>query len=244
MKNFLQSDIVWESRKEILVSPHPRKIAPLVQSCQRDPEALALSLINQDLLYLKKGNSGPEKIVLSLHKFPAIIFNDDDIEERPSRWVNKMDWASEVEERSERISVRSGVSGRWERVHDFQLGIESYQQKINLTTPIITFPGIEEYDVFPLTSKLGYESCNGPHYTKDCPLKEEGKTFEEAYYTQFGVPFPQGGRYRVAAPGFYQRDNGNPSHQERRQTMEESLNKFMAESAKLHDENSNLIKEI
>ncbi|GJS67285.1 hypothetical protein Tco_0681849 [Tanacetum coccineum] len=37
----------------------------------------------------KKGNSGPEKIVLSLHKFPAIIFNDDDIEERTSRWVNK-----------------------------------------------------------------------------------------------------------------------------------------------------------
>ncbi|GKA63019.1 cold-inducible RNA-binding protein [Tanacetum coccineum] len=63
MKNFLQSDIVWESRKEILVSPHPRKITPLVQSCQRDPEAPALSLINQDLLYLKKGNSGPEKIV-------------------------------------------------------------------------------------------------------------------------------------------------------------------------------------
>ncbi|GKE60104.1 hypothetical protein Tco_1510471 [Tanacetum coccineum] len=29
-----------------------------------------------DLLYLKKGNSGPEKIMLSLHKFPAIIFND------------------------------------------------------------------------------------------------------------------------------------------------------------------------
>ncbi|GJT69948.1 hypothetical protein Tco_1029234 [Tanacetum coccineum] len=57
--------------------------------CQKDPEAPPLSLINQDLLYLKKGNSGPEKIVLSLHKFPAIIFNDDDIEERTSRWVNK-----------------------------------------------------------------------------------------------------------------------------------------------------------
>ncbi|GJX62640.1 hypothetical protein Tco_0295540 [Tanacetum coccineum] len=89
MKNFLKSDIVWESRKEILVSPHPRKTTPLVQSCQRDPEAPALSLINQDLLYLKKGSSGPEKIVLSLHKFPAIIFNDDLIEERTSRWVNK-----------------------------------------------------------------------------------------------------------------------------------------------------------
>nr|GEX37171.1 copia protein [Tanacetum cinerariifolium] len=27
------------------------------------------------------------------------------------------------------------------------------------------------------------EQCKGPHYTKDCPLKEEGKTLEEAYYT-------------------------------------------------------------
>ncbi|GJW64315.1 hypothetical protein Tco_0116199 [Tanacetum coccineum] len=89
MKNFLQSDIVWEGRKEILVSPHLRKTTPLVKSCQRDPEAPALSLINQDLLYLKKGSSGPEKIVLSFHKFPAIIFNDDDIKERTSRWVNK-----------------------------------------------------------------------------------------------------------------------------------------------------------
>ncbi|GKB03264.1 hypothetical protein Tco_0831353 [Tanacetum coccineum] len=89
MKNLLKSDIVWESRKEILASPHPQKTTPLVQSCQRDPEAPSLSLINQDLLYLKKGSSRPEKIVLSLHKFPAIIFNDDDIEERTSRWIHK-----------------------------------------------------------------------------------------------------------------------------------------------------------
>ncbi|GJX43683.1 hypothetical protein Tco_0260359 [Tanacetum coccineum] len=60
-------------RKEILVSPHPRKTTPLVHNCQKDPEAPALPLINQDLLYLKKGNSGPEKIVLSLHKFPSTI---------------------------------------------------------------------------------------------------------------------------------------------------------------------------
>nr|GEV82921.1 Gag-protease polyprotein [Tanacetum cinerariifolium] len=64
MKNFLKSDI-------------------------RDPEAPTLSLINQDLLYLKKGNLGPEKIVLSLHKFSAVVFNDDDIKEQTSRWVNK-----------------------------------------------------------------------------------------------------------------------------------------------------------
>ncbi|GJU72085.1 hypothetical protein Tco_1263490 [Tanacetum coccineum] len=235
MKNFLQSDIVWESRKEILVSPHPRKITPLVQSCQRDPEAPALSLINQDLLYLKKGNSGPEKIVLSLHKFPAIVFNDDDIEERTSRWVNKCikkfnpyarygveNWKNphakifyirrqkepgrpkeEIYSNSKIVQViktfwelghehkfiteivarrangcivsitepdyknlnkndiEDMSSVIWERVHDFQLGIESYQQKINLTAPTITFPRIEEYDVFSIV----YEPVHGIIYT-------------------------------------------------------------------------------
>ncbi|GJT75644.1 hypothetical protein Tco_1042369 [Tanacetum coccineum] len=91
MKNFLKSDIVWESKdkKFFVFTSTERKTTPLVHSCQRDPKAPALSLINQDLLYLKRGNYGPKKIVLSLHKFPAIIFNDDDIEERTSRWVNK-----------------------------------------------------------------------------------------------------------------------------------------------------------
>ncbi|GJR22737.1 retrovirus-related pol polyprotein from transposon TNT 1-94 [Tanacetum coccineum] len=260
MKNFLQSDIVWESRKEILDSPHPRKATPLVLSCQRNPDAPALSLINQDLLYLKKGNSGPEKIVLSLHKFPAVIFNDDDIEERTSRWVNKCvkkfnpyarygveHWKNphakifyirkqkepgrpkeEIYSNSKIVQViktywelghehkfiteivarrandcivsitepdyknlnkndiediyllimngkvpdyadtgllwslsvfiRSSVI--WERVHDFQLGIESYQQKVNLTAPTMTFPGIEEYEVFSIV----YEPVHGIIY--------------------------------------------------------------------------------
>ncbi|GJV11176.1 hypothetical protein Tco_1352717 [Tanacetum coccineum] len=260
MKNFLKSDIVWESRKEILVSPHPRKTTPFVQSCQRDLEAPALSLINQDLLYLKKGSSGPEKIVLSLHKFPAIIFNDDDIEERTSRWVNKCvkkfnpyarygveHWKNphakifyikrqkepgkpkeEVYSNSKIIQViktywelghehkfiteivarranecivsitepdyknlnkndiedmyllimngkvpdyaetgllwslsvfiRSSVI--WERVHDFQLGIESYQQKVNLTAPTISFPGVEKHKMFSII----YEPVHGIIY--------------------------------------------------------------------------------
>ncbi|GKD46896.1 hypothetical protein Tco_1271541, partial [Tanacetum coccineum] len=93
-------------------------------------------------------------------------------------------------------------------------------------------------------AQVGCELCKGPHYTKDFPYKEEEKTLEEVYYTQFGVPFQQGGKYRAVAPGFYQRNNANPSYQERRQSMEESLSKFMNESAKRHEENSNLIKEI
>ncbi|GJY12431.1 hypothetical protein Tco_0381740 [Tanacetum coccineum] len=91
--------------------------------------------------------------------------------------------------------------------------------------------------------RIGCEQCKGPHYTKDFPLKEDGKTLEEAYYTQFGRPC-QGGGYRATALGYYQRNNANPSYQERRQSMEDTLSKFMSESAKRHEENSNLIKEI
>ncbi|GJV30586.1 ribonuclease H-like domain-containing protein [Tanacetum coccineum] len=92
-------------------------------------------------------------------------------------------------------------------------------------------------------AQVGCEQCKGPHYTKDCPLKAEGNTLKKAYYTQFGGPF-QGGGYRAAALGFYQRNNANPSYQERRQSMEDTLSKFMSESVKRHEENSNLIKEI
>nr|GEZ76421.1 hypothetical protein [Tanacetum cinerariifolium] len=51
-------------------------------------------------------------------------------------------------------------------------------------------------------------------------------------------------QYRAAGPGFYQWNNGNSSYPDRRPSLEESLTKFMAESAKRHEENSNIIKEI
>nr|GEY17465.1 hypothetical protein [Tanacetum cinerariifolium] len=43
------------------------------------------SLSGQD----NKGEPGPQKIVLSLHKFPEVVFPDDDIKERTSKWVDK-----------------------------------------------------------------------------------------------------------------------------------------------------------
>ncbi|GJY17718.1 ribonuclease H-like domain-containing protein [Tanacetum coccineum] len=69
-------------------------------------------------------------------------------------------------------------------------------------------------------AQVGCEQFKGPHYTKDCPLKKE------------------------AAPRFYRRNNANPSYQEQRQYMEETLSKFMSESAKRREENSNMIKDI
>ncbi|GKC49140.1 hypothetical protein Tco_1071885, partial [Tanacetum coccineum] len=71
--------------------------------------------------------------------------------------------------------------------------------------------------------------------------REIKKVNEKVYAAQVGCE--QWG-YRAAASGFYQRNNANPSYQERRQSIEETLSKFMGESAKRHEENSNMIKEI
>ncbi|GJW65241.1 hypothetical protein Tco_0117125 [Tanacetum coccineum] len=54
--------------------------------------------------------------------------------------------------------------------------------------------------------QVGSEQCKGSHYTKYCPLKEEGKILEEAYYTQFRRPFSRG-RYKPAAPRFLSTNN-------------------------------------
>ncbi|GJU60741.1 hypothetical protein Tco_1238507 [Tanacetum coccineum] len=214
-KFFKVVDEMLRQQIEIIVPPYRPKPTPVVQSCQRDPKAPGLPLVNQDLLYLKKGNSGPDKIVLSLHKFLAVIFPDDDIEERTSRWVEKCmkrfnpyarygelghehkfitdivarringsivsitesnyknlnkndiedmyllivnhkvdDYAEVGLLWSLSVFIRSAVI--WERFHDFQLGVESYQQQVNLTAPIITFPGIEKYKMFSIVSKPVY----------------------------------------------------------------------------------------
>ncbi|GJW34312.1 mitochondrial proton/calcium exchanger protein-like protein isoform X1 [Tanacetum coccineum] len=71
--------------------------------------------------------------------------------------------------------------------------------------------------------------------------REIKKVSEKVYVAQVGCEQWQ---YRAATSGFYQRNNANPSYQERRQSMEESLSKFMSESEKRHEKNSNLIKEI
>ncbi|GJY47110.1 hypothetical protein Tco_0436173 [Tanacetum coccineum] len=41
----------------------------------------------------------------------------------------------------------------WERVHDFQRGIESYQIRVNLTAPTLTFPGIDEHTSYSIIDK-------------------------------------------------------------------------------------------
>ncbi|GJU09237.1 hypothetical protein Tco_1125667 [Tanacetum coccineum] len=56
------------------------------------------------------------------------------------------------------VFIRSSVI--WERMHDFQLGIESYQHKVNLNAPTISFPGVEKYRMFSII----YEPVHGIIY--------------------------------------------------------------------------------
>ncbi|GKF00374.1 hypothetical protein Tco_0023724 [Tanacetum coccineum] len=74
--------------------------------------------------------------------------------------------------------------------------------------------------------------------------REIKKVNEKVYAAQVGCKQCKGGGYRATALRFYQRNNVNPSYQERRQSMEDTMSKFMSESEKRHEENSNLIKEI
>nr|GEW82166.1 hypothetical protein [Tanacetum cinerariifolium] len=60
-----------------------------------------------------------------------------------------------------------------------KLGVESYQQKVNLTAPTITFPSIEKFKVFSIVSELVY----GIIY-KNNKKKKSDETSRDAEYLQ------------------------------------------------------------
>ncbi|GJV51486.1 putative ribonuclease H-like domain-containing protein [Tanacetum coccineum] len=197
MKNFLKSDIVWESRKEILAFPHLRKTTPLVNKCVKKFNPYARYGVEHwknphaKIFYIRKQNeSGKPKEVIYLnskiiqviktywelgheHKFITEIvarranecimsitepdyknLNKNDIEDMYLLIMNGKvpDYAKTGLLWSLSVFIRSSVI--WERVHDFQLGIESYQQKVNLTSPTKSFPGVEKHKMFSIIYEL------------------------------------------------------------------------------------------
>ncbi|GKC01453.1 hypothetical protein Tco_0987589 [Tanacetum coccineum] len=73
----------------------------------------------------ENGNTEEKKYILSIHKIHAERFPEANLEEKINRW----------------------------RVHDFLLGIKSYQVKVNLTAPTLTFPGIEAHEPYSIIDK-------------------------------------------------------------------------------------------
>ncbi|GJZ75004.1 hypothetical protein Tco_0639469 [Tanacetum coccineum] len=80
--------------------------------------------------------------------------------------------------------------------------------------------------------QVGCQICGGAHLDKDCPLKEEVKSVEEAIYGEFrrSSPFNNGAKYRVGPPGYYTRIDNRPPFREKRPSLEELMNKHLEES--------------
>ncbi|GKB34897.1 retrovirus-related pol polyprotein from transposon TNT 1-94, partial [Tanacetum coccineum] len=94
---------------------------------------------------------------LTTEKFPAVIFTDDDIEERTSRWVDKC--VKKFNPYYKNLN-KNDIEDLYLLIVNGKLGVESYQQKVNLTALTITFLGIEKYKMFSIISKLVYGITN------------------------------------------------------------------------------------
>ncbi|GKD29379.1 hypothetical protein Tco_1240157 [Tanacetum coccineum] len=78
-------------------------------------------------------------------------------------------WHNETSTRCRSIDTSNGLAAIQAQLNNLGREIKKVNEKV-------------------YAAQVGCESCKGPNYAKDCPLKEEGKTLEEAYYTQLGVP--------------------------------------------------------
>ncbi|GJY13362.1 hypothetical protein Tco_0382671 [Tanacetum coccineum] len=147
-RNYVKSDIVWESRKERLNLPTSKKKALVVHSCQRDLKAPPMTLLNQDLFYLKHESKIVEIIRTTYelgheHKFIIKIIvrrangKIDLFTELDYKYLNKKDTKDIY-----LLCIN-------DKVKDYRE--TSYQQNVNLTAPTITFPRIEKEELFTIT---------------------------------------------------------------------------------------------
>ncbi|GJU88338.1 hypothetical protein Tco_1300761 [Tanacetum coccineum] len=75
--------------------------------------------------------------------------NKNDIEDLYYLCLNKKVDFRENKLKNSLITRANGIK----RVHDFQLGIESYQIRVNLTAPTLTFSGIEAHDPYCIVDR-------------------------------------------------------------------------------------------
>ena len=178
----------------------------------------------QEVIAFYKGLDGPTKLNLdSRGAIPNMKANDakkaiQEMAEYSQKWHNgSSNRKHSTEESDLAASVRAQIEG-------LRRELKKTNEKV-------------------YAAQVGCEICKGPHYTKDCPHKEGVQADEEACYTQFRNSYPQG-QFRAAAPGFYQRNNGNPSFQERRQSLEETVSKFINEQNRRRDDTNKNIDDV
>ncbi|GJS65289.1 hypothetical protein Tco_0679853 [Tanacetum coccineum] len=157
--NFMENQIVWESRQEdirrsvprplIFFGPQrnpnePPRITEVVKITTDQPHGL--DFIEQ--IIMMRENDKPD----SFSEVDFKYLNKNNIEDLYHLCRNKKVNYHETKLMNSLIMfIRSRVI--WKRVHDFQLGIKSYQIKVNLTAPTLTFPGIEAYEPYAIVDK-------------------------------------------------------------------------------------------
>ncbi|GJW60210.1 retrotransposon protein [Tanacetum coccineum] len=141
--------------------------------------------IKKEVILFYNGLDVPTRQILDSKRLPL-----------PSKCVDAKVAIQKMAEYSQKW--RNGTSSR-ARSTETSDGLAAIQAQLNNLEREIKKVNEKVY-----AAQFRCELCKGPHYTKDCPQKEEGKTLEEAYYTQFGAPYQPGGQYRASGPGFYQ----------------------------------------
>ncbi|GJQ92733.1 reverse transcriptase domain-containing protein [Tanacetum coccineum] len=84
------------------------------------------------------------------------------------------------------------------------------------------------------------------HLDKDCPLKEEVKSIEEAKYGKFEQPSPfsNGAKYSIGPPRYYTRMDNRPPIGEKRPSLEELMNKHLEESTRRRTKMEEWVKKL
>ncbi|GJY70652.1 hypothetical protein Tco_0474355 [Tanacetum coccineum] len=129
--NFMENHIVWESRQEDIRRSVSRPL--IFFGPQRNPNEPPRITTDQphgldfmEQIIVMRENDKPDSFFEAGFKY----LNKNDIEDLYNLCRNKK-----------------------ETVHDFQLGIESYQVKVNLTASTLSFSGIEAYESYLIVNK-------------------------------------------------------------------------------------------
>nr|GEX02685.1 reverse transcriptase domain-containing protein [Tanacetum cinerariifolium] len=166
---------------------------------QRNPNGPLRYVYKKDLFFLKYGNTKKKKYVLSLYKIRAISFPEEDLEENMNRWLKKefktfneeawlsiQHWKDTWNKKMYNINHRKVRDDPEEYFFDHKIvkviksDTESYQIKINLTAPTLTFPGIEECNPFSIVDKptTGLIFLNNMNEKRFIDLEELSKFYD------------------------------------------------------------------
>nr|GFA46232.1 hypothetical protein [Tanacetum cinerariifolium] len=150
---FIENQIVWESKQEDIRRPIRR---PLVLfGPQRNPNEPPRITTDQP-----HGLDFMEQIIAMRENDKPCSFSEADFKYLNKNNIKDLYYLcrnKKVNYHETKLmnSLITFIKIRviWERVHDFHLGIESYQVKVNLTAPTLTFHGIGSHEPYSIIDK-------------------------------------------------------------------------------------------